>query len=368
MIVQKRPQSLVAHLDGYSNGVAQMRGQFIHTLSPPREEERFFASDVDSFIQLRGHLVAEGFDIVLITMADQVVKIDYRQVIESLLEGNADAVMVYNAMPVKVASGALGVMEVDSDDAVMGMEEKPREPKEIPGRPGFCVANLAMYAVKMDVFGDMLDYVQGHHEPESTLSNSGIPWLIKNRKVLGYDLGDNVVVGASEREKNYFADTGTVDAWFDVQMKMCGRNPAFNFYSRDWPIYTAPRWPMSSAKVDDARHISEVLFGWGVICEDRVVVEKSVVSTGVNVRHDSSITNCVILDGADIGPGCALDRVVIEKNIKIPAGTKLSPLDPPDSTIKFADLYAKIKAGETCENTPVLTDGGALVFPKFYKF
>lgn len=368
VIVQRRPHSLIRHLAGYVNGVAQMRGQYVEVLTPSKDEDRFFLSDGDSLLLSRSNLEAESPEIVIVIMADQIVRIDFRQVIARMLATRADGVMVYLTVPIAEAKERLGVLEIDPSGWVVGMEEKPLAPKPALAGGNTCHANLAMYAFRQPLFSRMLDYLKELQRPQTPLSQSGIPWLIANHRVLAYDLRDNAVPGAMPEERGYFADVGTVDSWYQAQMAMCARHPVFNFYSRAWPIYTAPTWPMSPAKFDEMQSVNQALCGPNVICQDRVTIVRSVISTGVVVGHHSVVEHSVILDGVTVGHHCRLSRVILDKNITVPDGAVLSPGNPPAGTIPFAELHRKIRARELVENVPVLSEGGILTFPKEYRF
>lgn len=369
VIVQRRPQSLIRHLEGYANGVAQMRGQYVRVLAPPKEDDRFFLSDADSLLQLRSTLLSNGTEIFLVVMADQVVKIDFRQFITAMLGAGTDAAMVYRVVPLEEARGQLGVLGLGADGRVLGMQEKPDAPQPIPGRPGFCHANLAMYAIRREPFVRMLDHVAVSHQPEMTLSRSGIPWLINNCRVLGYDLETNSIPGVGQSERGFFADTGTIEAWYQVQMALCEIQPSFNLYGRQWPIYTAPMWPISPAKFDRVGGIERAVFGPNAICQDDVHVRYSVVSAGTLVGSKSLVSESILLNDVQVGRKCRLQNVVVDKEVVIPDGLQLTPHQPPPDTIKFADMFRQLKAGEPVANTPVLSSaGGILVIPKGYRF
>lgn len=369
IVVQRMPQSLIAHLEEFAHsGVARKRGQFIRVLTPPKLDDRFFSSDADSLTQLRVHLEGTGAEVVLIVMADQVAKIDYRQVVERLIDSDAEAVMVYNRVPIEEARGKLGVLKI-SGDRVLGMEEKPENPQTIPGDPSGCFGNLAMYAMRSRAFSEMLDHIESlSPEPGNTLSRTGIQYLLSEVRVIGYDLAENVVPEMAERERQYFQDTGTPDAWFNVQMSLCHRDAPFNLFSFEWPIMTATPRLVAEAKFDRVM-LSEVIIGYGTICEDGVSVSESVVGAGALIRSGTTVSQSVILPNAKIGRGAHLDHVVIEKGVVVPDGILLSASNPPPGTISAETLYREVKAGSIRkEIPPCLTEGGVLIFPKGYIF
>ena len=48
----------------------------------------------------------------------------------------------------------------------------------------------------------------------------------------------NVVPGATDRDRGYWRDVGTLDAYHDAHMDLVSVHPIFNLYNRRWPILT----------------------------------------------------------------------------------------------------------------------------------
>src|SRR5260370_16778097 len=67
-----------------------------------------------------------------------------------------------------------------------------------------------------------------------------IPMLVDDGLAQVYDFADNDVPGASERDRGYWRDVGTIDAYYDAHMDLVAVHPVFNLYNRQWPIFTAP--------------------------------------------------------------------------------------------------------------------------------
>ena len=51
-----------------------------------------------------------------------------------------------------------------------------------------------------------------------------------------YDFNDNDVPGATDRDRGYWRDVGTLDAFYDAHMDLVSVHPVFNLYNRRWPI------------------------------------------------------------------------------------------------------------------------------------
>ncbi len=367
VIVQKLPWSLMEHIEGYRDGIAQMRGEFLRVLTPPKEESRFFESDADSLAQTTMRWESMEFDYVCLVMADQVVRVDFRQVISALVQSDADGAFVYLPVPIDEARKRLGVFKIDDALRVTEIDEKPGEPKAIPGRPDKCYANLAIYCLRRQTFLDLIERIR-KGSPDATLCQDSIPWLIRERGILGYNLEDNEVPGMLSSERAFFADVGTLDAWYDMQISLASRAPAFNLFNPKWPIYTAPQWPMGPAKIDAARIVDQALFGWNVIVQDRASAIQSVLGTNAVLEQDGTVDRTLLLGNNRIGEGARLTRVVLDKDIAVPRGLEVTADNPPPNTLPFAEVYRLLRLGQQPPDVPVLSNNGILFFPKGYQF
>ena len=56
-----------------------------------------------------------------------------------------------------------------------------------------------------------------------------------------YDFAQNIVPGATERDRGYWRDVGTLDSYYDANMDLVSVHPVFNLYNRHWPIHTSSR-------------------------------------------------------------------------------------------------------------------------------
>src|SRR4029079_772621 len=72
------------------------------------------------------------------------------------------------------------------------------------------------------------------------LGGNIIPYMVARNDAAVYDFAANEVPGATERDRGYWRDVGTLDAYFDAHMDLISVHPIFNMYNHDWPIHT---WP-----------------------------------------------------------------------------------------------------------------------------
>src|SRR5258707_8139485 len=63
-----------------------------------------------------------------------------------------------------------------------------------------------------------------------------IPRLVSDGMAAVYDFSNNEVPGATERDRGYWRDVGTLDAFYDAHMDLVSVHPIFNLYNKRWPI------------------------------------------------------------------------------------------------------------------------------------
>jgi glucose-1-phosphate adenylyltransferase len=288
-----------------------------------------------------------------------------------MLDAGAHAAVVYNKVSNDVARGNLGVLTLTDNSHVQDLQEKPDRPIEIPGEPGWCYGNLALYAFTRECFVGMLDHIAEMHAPEDPLSTTGIPWAITCGAV-GYDLATAPVPDSSERERRYFEDIGTLDRYFDAALRACATDSPFDWYARSWPIIAPPQQPNTPAKVDSAI-VRNVLLGPDAIVQHRAKLTECVISRGVQVGEGSCLERCVLLDNVRVGRDCTLTDVVIDKQpgdgiTVVPGGTVLSPSHLPQGTLPFAEAARLLNSGVTISATAVLSECGRLFIPSTFRF
>ena len=67
-----------------------------------------------------------------------------------------------------------------------------------------------------------------------------IPGFVSRGDGQVYDFTANEVPGSTERDKAYWRDVGTLDAYHESHMDLVSVDPVFNLYNMDWPIWTYP--------------------------------------------------------------------------------------------------------------------------------
>jgi glucose-1-phosphate adenylyltransferase len=132
--------------------------------------------------------------------------------------------------------------------------------------------------------------------------------------------------------RGFWADVGTVSAFYDVNLMLTRRGAPFNFYHPTRPIYTRQRF-LPAARLHACR-VDESLVAEGAYL-DTCEVHQSIVGVRASINRGARVSRSILL-GADIyedqvggevplgiGRDAVLDRVIVDKNARIGEGARL---------------------------------------------
>jgi len=125
------------------------------------------------------------------------------------------------------------------------------------------------------------------------------------------------VPGATDRDRGYWRDVGTLDAYYESHMDLVSVHPVFNLYNQGWPIRTAMP-PLPPAQ--------ESIVGAGSIVSASLV-SHSVLSSDVVVEAGAHVEGSVLMPGVRVGKGAVVRRAILDKNVVIPDGAQVG-VDP----------------------------------------
>ena len=215
--------------------------------------------------------------------------------------------------------------------------EKPAVPPPMPGNPEMALASMGNYIFAADVLEASVQDDSGSEGSEHDMGANIIPALVDQGKAFVYDFATNEVPGQDEQERGYWRDVGTIDAYYEASMDLVAFDPVFNFYNRQWPIFTwsASEPPTKFVHDTDGRRgqaIDSVVAN-GVVVSGGTV-RRSVVSPRVRVNSFADVSDSVVFDGVEVGRGAKVHRAIIDKNVEIPEGYEIG-LDPEADSERF---------------------------------
>lgn len=350
VLTQYKSHSLQKHMrDGWSIFNAEC-GEFI-TIVPPqmRTGAYWYTGTADAIYQNLFLLERSTSDRILILAADHIYRMDYAAMVEAHTEKGADLTIACMKIPLVEAS-AFGVMAVDEDARIIEFEEKPEQPKAIPGDADSALVSMGIYVFSKNRLMEELE--ADHHRKDSShdFGKDLIPRLIKTGKVCAYRFG-----GITGRVKpdNYWRDVGTLDAYYEANMDLLKPSPPLNIYQRDWAIRTyhgqnppARMVPGESGK--DGLLVNSILGSGTVIFGG--IVRRSILAARVYVHEDAEVDDSILFDLVTVGHGAKLRRCIIDKSVSIPPGETIG--------------YDLAKDRERF----VVSEHGVIVVPKEYRF
>jgi glucose-1-phosphate adenylyltransferase len=211
-----------------------------------------------------------------------------------------------------------------------------KSPPEIPGRPGWSLASMGVYVFERRVMNDQLRRDAADPASSRDFGKDVIPWMVKNAKAVAHRFADSCVRSKIEAEP-YWRDVGTLDAYWEANIDLTNVRPPLDLYDRDWPIWTYGEItpPAKFAYDEDGRRGSGVssLVSGGCIVSG-ASLHNSLLCTGVRVHSYATVEQAVILPYADVQRSARLRKVVVDANVKIPAGLVVGE-DPDEDARRF---------------------------------
>ncbi len=287
-----------------------------------------------------------NFETMAIFAADHIYTMNVEQMYLVHNEKKSDFTICVMPYRVEEAAGQLGVLEVDEEFRVIGFKEKPdlEDVKEIPGRPGWCLASMGNYLANTSRLLDVLIEDSKDSGSKHDFGKNIIPLMLeKAYNIFVYNYPDNTIIG---KDVVSWDDVGTFSSYWKTNIEAAKIKPPINLKNPYWPIITVSTANLDSAKFCENPRINDSIIGDGCIVNDCTILE-SVLSPNVRVEDGASIEESIIFSRNSIGRGVRLKKVIIDKDVHIPEGTVLGPhMDfPEDHPIKKRDGVLVVPKG-----------------------
>jgi glucose-1-phosphate adenylyltransferase len=325
VLTQYKSHSLDRHIS-LSWRMSTLLGNYVTPVpAQQRLGPRWFAGSADAIYQSLNLVYDEKPTYVVVFGADHVYRMDPKQMVRQHIESGAGVTVAGLRMP-RSQAHAFGVIQTGDGRKIDAFLEKPATPPGLPDDPETSFVSMGNYVFSTDV---LLEAVRKDAYDEGSVHDMGgsvIPMLVDEGCAQVYDFADNEVPGATDRDRGYWRDVGTLDNYYDAHMDLVSVLPVFNLYNRRWPIltHTPPLPPAKFVHDEPGRtgHAIESLVSPGCIVSGGEV-RRSVLSPGVHVHSRAAVDGCVLLHGVDVGRGSRLQRVIVDKGVVIPPGTEI---------------------------------------------
>jgi glucose-1-phosphate adenylyltransferase len=318
ILTQYKAHSLIQHVQ---RGWGYLRGEFGEFIDivPAQQQlgEMWYRGTADAIYQNLSIIAQHNPETVLVLAGDHVYKMDYGPMIAFHKDNNADVTIGGVQVPVSEAH-EFGVMSVNGNGAVTAFDEKPAEPKSMPGREGIALVSMGIYVFEVELL--MAELERDARDPDSAhdFGKSIIPRALKNRRVFAYPFED-----VETKAQAYWRDVGTVDAYYSANMELIHVTPELNLYDDAWPIWTYQEHVPSAKFVLDEEGrrgiaINSMVAGGCIV--SGAEVRESVLFFGVTVDEATSVFRSVVLPNVMIGRSCRIRDAIIDEGCRIPHG------------------------------------------------
>lgn len=320
VLTQYKAHSLVRHLMAGWGHFRKELGEFVEIMpASQRYSEDWYQGTADAIYQNLDIILAEKPKYVLVLSGDHIYKMDYGAMLVAHVESGAEMTVCCLEVPTEEAAGAFGVMEVDEHRRIIGFQEKPKQPAEIPGQPGQTLASMGNYVFNTDFLVEQLQKDAANKASSRDFGHDIIPSVVDEHAVFAYPFRD-----MNTGERAYWRDVGTLDSFWEANMELVSTTPALNMYDPDWPVWTAQS-QLAPAKFvfnseDRCGKAVDSLVSGGCIISG-ASVERSLLFSEVRVNSYSVVEKTVILPKAVIGRHCRIKNAIIDRGVEVPDNT-----------------------------------------------
>jgi glucose-1-phosphate adenylyltransferase len=313
--------------DPFSNG-------FVEILAAQQTNETadWYQGTADAVRQNIRYVRQDPGSEVLILSGDQLYRMDFRELIATHRQTQADVTIAVLPVAGDQASG-FGIVRLDDTGRVIGFKEKPKSAAELAplatpdewmarrgiishGRP--FLASMGIYLFKRDTLMELLQ-----NPPLATdFGREVFPQSICTHRVQAH-LFDG-----------YWEDLGTVKSYHEANLILAGDSPPFDFHSPDGVIYTRMRF-LPASRMGGAS-LEQCLVSDGCVIEHGTRIERCVVGVRSHIGRGVTIRDSIMI-GADrfepecerkenatrgiprlgVGDNCVIERAILDKDCRI---------------------------------------------------
>ena len=287
------------------------------------------------------HILNNDFEYMLILSGDQLYRMDFREIIASHMEREAELTVA--TIPVgRELAPSFGIMQNDEQGRISRFVEKPGTP-ELLDSLRLPAGQLAEHDLEPD---------SDHY-----LASMGI--YLFNRQTLTEllenemtDFGKHIIPRSIETHavyssvyQGYWEDIGTIRAFFEANLDMTAALPQFDFFEMETPVYTRPRFlpasKINGAAIDqaiisdgciiDRSRISQSLIGVRCLIASGCRVHRSILLGSNNYETEASkaASDRDGIPRIGVGGNTHIENTIVDKNARIGADCVITPEDKP---------------------------------------
>jgi glucose-1-phosphate adenylyltransferase len=300
VVTEENYQSLMDHLGSGKAWDLSRKSEGLYLLPPFGTDHTRNDGKVESLHSIRTFLNASHEEYVVLSNCDYVANVNFADALEYHIEKDADVTVVYRRAGVNE-----GVTE-----CVYTIDPEDRVRETVVTDKAIASANVGMgiYICKREYLISLVEECYGKNLLD--FDRVVMPLLVRDAKVYGYE-HQGVALQITSLASYFEANLALMDPKVRNELFM---NPK-------QPIYTKNRDDMP-AKYGLGSKVQNSLVADGCIIDGEV--ENCIVFRGVKVKKGAKVKNCVIMSDTVIDENADINYVVIDKNVEVGAGQKMS--------------------------------------------
>ncbi|MDC7121400.1 glucose-1-phosphate adenylyltransferase [Cellulomonas fimi] len=292
-----------------------------------RVGKHWYLGSADAIYQCLNIIEDERPDIVVVVGADHVYRMDFSQMVDAHRESGAELTVAAIRQPIHEAD-QFGVIETHPSDPtkIAAFREKPTDPVGLPDSPNEILASMGNYVADTDAL--VRAVTEDAENPTSRHDMGGdiVPAFVARGTAAVYDFIRNDVPGSTPRDRDYWRDVGTIDAFYEANTDLISIEPVFNLYNNEWPLYTGytglPPAKFVHAGAGRLGHAADSIVSPGVLVSG-ATVSGSVISPGVRLHSWAQVTDSVLMDDVHVHRYAQVHRAIIDKNVVVPERARI---------------------------------------------
>jgi glucose-1-phosphate adenylyltransferase len=293
VLTQYRPRSLQEHVGVGKPWDLDRRMGGVHILHPYLGTGMSWQrGNADALRANLDFISEQSAEHVLVLAGDHIYKMDYRPMIAAHLARGSDVTVAVHPVAAHEVQ-RFGIVTLDGHGHVRQFVEKPAQSEST-------LASMGIYLFRKQYLIDVLQRHLGEN-----IGRDLMPALINETNVNSYTFPD------------YWADVGTIQAYYDASMALLSAQPALDLSDPNWVIHTRSA-EMPAAEVGPQARISN-----SMICDGSRVdgeVSGSLIGPGVVVPAGCRVIDSIILPNVTLGAGSRIERTIIDKNVVVGSG------------------------------------------------
>lgn len=253
---------------------------------------------------------------VMVLSGDHIYKMDYSAMLDFHKEKNAEVTISVIDVPAEETS-RFGIMNTNTDGSIYKFEEKPKYTEST-------LASMGVYIFDWKLLREILIADEADEQSSNDFGKNIIPKLIHSgKKLFAYPF------------QGYWKDVGTITSYWESNMDLLSKNPAFNLFDPAWKIYTENA-PKAANYVGPNGSIKHSILAEG--CTVLGKVTNSVIFPGVLIEEGVEVVDSIVLSNSQIMQNSLVNKSILCEDVVIGKGAKIGIGEAAPNTLN-ADIY-----------------------------